>query len=176
MNNYGSFHGKQWSWLPHFFLYQGWRRSVWASVYWIPFHSHSCTYSCYSDQIFESTESVTSLILYAKLKVLQMKYGKKLIVLATLHHEVNVGKLESNKGSQKCIHDFAYIFTLTFLNIAANFNTFLLQWSKTKCCFFSSAVQVVVYSTVTFFWIHYYLNSYLRGCLVFLSLWCKERC
>lgn len=56
------------------------------------------------------------------LKLLLFKYGPRLIVLATLHHELNVGKLESNKRLQKCIHNFAYSFLLTFLNIPTEFN------------------------------------------------------
>lgn len=49
-----------------------------------------------------------------------MPYLKALIfkyVLATLQHESNVGRLESNQGLQKCMHGFAYIFLITFLNI-----------------------------------------------------------
>lgn len=50
-------------------------------------------------------------------KGLLFQYGKRFIVLATLHHEPNVKKLESNQRLQKYMHGFAYIFLLTFLNI-----------------------------------------------------------
>lgn len=82
-------------------------------------------------------------------------YGKELTALATVHHGLNVRDLDSNKGLQKCIHGFAYIVPLTFLNFTAKFNDTLKKDAvlvASDQVLFSEfrIVQVVAYSTVIF--------------------------